>query len=254
MVKVKRTLVIGDKKIPLKNKSLLSLLKNNVREAARVEVLTFAYEVRDDIIDRLLAYKSPLGQNQIKRPLTSNQDNEEIPEPEEQRGFEPDRRKNIPKNHKDFLPKRISREPINTKIPFKYHQPLNVEYLKQKIREEKDPRIIISTGDYIRGIVVRRLEKNIERGVDSFRVTQAKRKHKQSDLWLSKLAQLHEFGSRSYTIRLFGNPNIKVRITIPRRPHWRPAMRDARERKQEIRKRIISRLFKLVEEDLSRGK
>jgi len=205
-------------------------------EATLVQLRILAYYSRDLIIDKLLAQVPPEGELKIFRTPTrpSRADEEELREPPLERLVELDPKlRNAVRRPRVFLPKRSTRPFIRKPLPFK-HTPLTVEYLKKKVREGKDPRILLSTGDYVQGIQVkkRRVPPRQDRVV--YVVGMANRPHRYSGIPLPKLARLHEYGASRYQVPLFGDPDKKVDITIPARPHWRPVMRTIRRVLQDV--------------------
>ncbi len=215
-VEITGTVYIGRRKLPLKKSPLfLGTFKKFFIEATAVQLRIMAYGIKDLLIDKILA-QSPLGGRMIVKRL-SGPTHRELPEPSEQKLSESDPvklRKTIAIPPRDSDPATIER------IPFKV-VPLSEDYQRRKVRKKLDVRTFISTGDYLRGIVVRtRLDPKA--GV-TYVVTMANRVHKATGIRLNQLALLLEYGTGAYTVPLFGNKNHMVTIKMPARPHWRPA-------------------------------
>jgi hypothetical protein len=111
-------------------------------------------------------------------------------------------------------------------MPFKV-KPLTKPWIRNKVRKKLDPRTFLATGDYVRGIGVRK-RTDSKAGV-TYVVTMANRKHKVSGIRLQRLGLILEFGTRQYSVPLFGDKNNMVTIKIPSRPHWRPAYQELKK-------------------------
>lgn len=85
--------------------------------------------------------------------------------------------------------------------------PLNPDYLSDKKNKGLREEMLIATEDYISSIGVQTVRKG--KAHYNFTVGVPARKHKDSDIALDKLAEIHEYGS--------------VAANIPARPHWGPA-------------------------------
>lgn len=248
-VTVTGTIQIGDRVFPVKKTPIPFFLREMVDyhiEATTIQTRVLSYWVKDYIIDKLLAYRPSTGERIVKR-IPAEQDETEAPpeEPKEQQIDEPDPEwfaRHVP------IPKRESDPPKAERIPFPLMPPLSKGYLRSKIKRNLDARILISSGDYLRGIVVRK-RTEIDNSV-SYLVTMANRKHRFSNLSLQRLALIQEFGTSSYTVPLFGDKNNVVRMQLPPRPHWRPAVEQLLELAKDLGPQIRARALRLALSEL----
>ena len=238
-MKITHKVKIGAREFPVKEiRPFSNVVQEEIIKATAVQARLLAYHVRDLIIDKLLAYEPERGVKLLRRRRPRRlKENEDPPEAEWRKATEPDRllRRN---DRLDFLPERITREPLLTRKPFKHHPDLAPRHLDNKIKRQEDARKLIATGDYIRGIVVRR-EKHPKEGV-LYVVTLANRRHKPSNIRLLHLAKIHEFGTREYKVPLFGDKKNLVSLQISARPHWRPAIREVKKKYRELGEEVIA--------------
>jgi len=160
------------KRIP----TLMTLLPRAAVEGTAVQLRVLAEEARELLLDRIFAATpAPPGGNVVDRPSVV-------------------RRADIPRA-------------TRTAFPF---APLSRGHVLHKARTGEDGRILLATGDYMRGIeVFRGVQK---RGGVYYMVRPEQRVHEPSGLQLSRLARLMEMGSAQHR--------------IPARPHWGPTTRD----------------------------
>jgi hypothetical protein len=176
---------VGNRNFTLRSKDLfIPKFVENIVSATQPQMRVLAEETRDLLIDKIMAGNP--------------------------RGYPPKvSRASLPKSRLPGV--RTERKPF----PFDRTAPLTEDYLKRKVKEGKDPRILIATGRYLEHIVLERQETKdgvfwrvyIQKGRTRTRIT------------FNLLARILEFGSASR--------NIKPR------PHWRPTarlMRDAVKR------------------------
>ena len=122
---------------------------------------------------------------------------------------------------KDELVYRIASQSFNWR-------PLKPEYRLYKIKNRLDPRMMISTGEYINSIEVNELDDQI-----GYSVGVPNRLHN-SGLSLRVLARIHEFGT----------------IRIPARPHWRPQISAFIRRSDELGRELCTRIVNNVQGQL----
>lgn len=207
-------------------------------EATVNHLRVLAFKGRDLLVDKLLSYPTPEEKVLFrKEDFRKDSDKKEEP-PEVSTTDEFSRDQN--KKRLELLPSR------KYKIKLEYIKPfpmikLKKYYLKRKVREGLDPRIMLATGDYAAGIVVRKV-KTRKTGV-YYKVATAKRRHRPSGLPLSKLAKIHEFGVANMTLPI-GSTRTNS-FSFPARPHWRPTFRllvkVAKETEPEIHVEAIKR-------------
>lgn len=215
-VEVTHTVKHGRKSYRVKSVGqFMKMVSDSAITGTARELKIAAYGIKDYIIDKLLA-QLPLD-NEI-RVVRPSEVSTVYPEPPIQKAQEPD---HSLVSNRIVLP-RESPEPTVRRLPFNLH-PLSPRTFLIKKKQKLDTRILIATGDYLRGIVVRRRE---EPGKGVFYViTVVNRKHHESNLTLQKIAKIHEYGTGEYTVR-WGNSDVTTKI--PARPHWRPAWEEAK--------------------------
>jgi hypothetical protein len=110
------------------------------------------------------------------------------------------------------------------------HDPLSAPYLAWKKKKGLDERILIATGEYVDSIGTEKVDKAItEKGESSWAITLPDTIHSGSGLPMHVLAHLLEFG----------NPMNN----LPARPHWRPMLKEAKEKAYEIISESIKELI-----------
>lgn len=232
-LKVVSTVNIGNRTFKVKrvNPFILDYTKEYL-EATAIQLRILAYSLKDYIIDKLLAQVPELGRPVLYR---EKKNPKEIPDiPDEQKRIEPD----LIKRRKNYIQPRQTPEPIAERFPF-IHRPLRKKYLKRKIKRKRDPRILLATGDYVNGIVVRK-RKDPNEGT-YYVVTVANRLHKETKVPLSTIAIAHEFGARSVVVKKDGK---EVTVKLPTRPHWRPAMRRLKLELEKLGEAVKARALK----------
>jgi hypothetical protein len=188
-VTITTSVKVGNRQLPVKKvPNLAPILAQKHRgapevmrstvEATAIQLKVLAEETRELIIDRLFAAK-----------------------PQE------------PAKARVRRPKRV-RPTMATapRGPFKKHRALTQKWIERKAEDSLDGRKLLATGDYVRGIEVKK-GAQAAAGVYYY-VRPADRKHAPSGIPLSRLARVHEFGSRKHK--------------IPPRKHWAPAIRDVK--------------------------
>jgi len=236
---------VGRRSFPVKKvDAFIADIAGMYVEATAIQMRIMAYNMRDYIIDKLLAYEPETGKKKIRRyPFKSKAtgDSRIQPAPPEEAPFEEkyeidkDRMKKI-----WFLPARYDKRTPKEKVPFEM-EVLSKKYLDKKVSKGHDARILLATGDYVKGIVVKRKE-HPKYGV-YYSVSMANRKHKTSDLQLKELALVHEFGVEEKTIPLFGNKDVMVKVSTPARPHWRPALRELLKEMKKLGENVSARVL-----------
>ena len=250
MSRVKITLakhiLVGNKKVIVKKvQPFFSLIKDSIVEATAVNLRIIAHVSRDMLIDKIMA--DPIFSDRrivYRRQGNQNRNRQkkdyEIPESKAGKHNEPDplrgqQRKVV------FIPARVGKRNPYSLRPFN-HVPLNKKYLQEKIDDSKDPRRMIATGEYLRGIVVRRgYQKG--KGV-YYQVRMAHRKHKDSGMWLNTLAGVLEFGSKGSKIKM-RDGSYRI-VSIPARPHWRPVIRRLRYIMDDVAQDVNARMLKEI--------
>lgn len=103
--------------------------------------------------------------------------------------------------------------------------PLSERYLAWKIKNKRDPRILISTKEYMQAIEIREEKQEGSKGKSRivYVVGLPDRIHQDSGLPFRKLARIHEFGTKR----------------IPARPLWRPTQE---EFKAKHAKKVLERI------------
>jgi len=219
---------VGQREYILKETPLfLPMYKEMVIRGTAMHLRQAAYGVKDYIIDKILAQMPPVGERKIYRRETREKTVDDLPEPEEQ-SIDETEDYALHKVHE--LPPRDTKEAFEARLPYEFH-PLSKRYFDKKIRT-LDARTLVSTGDYLRGIVVRKRQDRLAGTI--YVITMANRKHKLSDLMLSDLAKIMEFGTSSYRAFFMGDKDRPVQIQIPARPHWRPAFEYLKEVMERI--------------------
>lgn len=219
-IELKGKVVIGRREYPLKDSPLFFKKMGELYiEATTIQLRTLAYAAKDYIIDKILAQPLQDGPQRVFRNPTKPK--ELLPEPKMQRQQELD----LEIVQRAFVvPPRDTAPTTIIRIPFKV-LPLTPNWARAKRKRKLDPRQFIATGDYLRGIVVRRRQHRKSAKGITYVVTLAPRKHRYSNITLSQLALIQEYGTASYTVALFGDEKRQVSIQLPPRPHWRPTYR-----------------------------
>jgi len=222
---------IGKKTIIIKSVDpMITVLSKAMVEGTAVHLKLLAFGARDLLIDKLLVKKPLKGRPVLKRQPDKR--GSKVPdEPPEWK-----KRDIVPKiekimNTKKLLPPRSLGKPKVRRVPFKRIPRLSEMWVDKKIETGLDPRELMSSGEYLRGIVIRKV-KMAEVGV-YYVVTLANREHS-SGIMLGKLAKMLEFGTSAFTIPLFGDPERVVTIKLPPRKHWKPAFKEILKARAEI--------------------
>jgi len=188
-VRITSQVRVGEKLLPVKKvPNLAPILAQKHRgapevmrstvEATAVQLRVLAEESRELIIDRLFAAKPQApAKAVVRRP-----------------------------------PRKRPTMRTAPRAPFKKHRALTQKWIERKAEDGLDGRKLIATGDYVRGIEVKKATQ--AGGGVYYYVRPADRKHRPSGIPLTKLARVHEFGSRKHKIK-------------PRK-HWGPAVNDIR--------------------------
>lgn len=210
-VRVTSHIKVGGKDLPIKKvPNLVPFLAKKHRgapevmrttvEATAVQLRVLAEESRELILDRLFAAKPQApAKEKVRRP-----------------------------------PRKRPSMRTAPRIPFKKHRALTQKWIQRKAEDSMDGRKLIATGDYVRGIEVKKATQ--AGGGVYYYVRPADRKHRPSGIMLTKLARVHEFGSRKHK--------------IPPRKHWGPAVNDIRRslagHAADIRADALRRLLRSV--------
>lgn len=137
------------------------------------------------------------------------------------------------KDSAEWMVRTVQQRIIRQQYP---HKPLNRAYLRRKIREGWDPRILIRSGAYVTsiGIIDTQVEERPggKRGQRvTFTVGVPDEKHPMAKLTYAQLGMIHEFGTN----------------TISARPHWRPVWKEAQDREGKKRmKRVAASLRRFI--------
>lgn len=252
-VEVKSKLRIGGKTITRKGVyPFLSVIADSFVEGTAIQLRIMAYELKDLIIDKLLAYQPKRGTPVLFREPTprTGKDGKPPPVPKTKTtGEEPKTPTEMARSRgrKTIQPYSFS-PPKVRRIPFRM-QKLTEKYLDKKISKDLDPRILLASGDYVNGITVRK-EETRGGGVIYF-VTMANRKHEFSNIDLRLLARIMEFGTGEYQVPLFGDKRHMVTIKLPKRPHWRPAFKKVKEGLSTLGDEITAQATRLALQKLS---
>lgn len=100
-------------------------------------------------------------------------------------------------------------------------KPLSARYLAWKIRNKRDPRMLISTQEYMQAIEIREVKTGIGSVARyTYIVGLPDKIHQDSGLPFRKLARIHEFGTKP----------TKTHAGIPARPLWRPTQAEFKAR------------------------
>lgn len=244
-VTVSKKIKIGSRTFPVKKvKPFSNIVADAVVESTSIQIRAMAYAAKDLIIDRLLAQEPEIGRKIVRREADVRHVNKLYIPPDvplQQEREEDD--KKMDRYGYIEIPKRESPRPSKGRSPLEL-EPLTKDYLEKKVRAGKDPRILISNAEYLRGIVVRK-RKDAVNGV-YYIVTVANRKHPEADITLRKLAAILEYGTREYNVPLFGDENKLVKISIPPRPHWKPAIREIIFTRKKLAENIEARALKKI--------
>lgn len=224
----KGKVIIGRREYPLKDSPLFfKKMGEFYIKATTVQLRTLAYAAKDYMVDKILAQSIQGGPQRVLRNPAKPK--ELLSEPKMQQLQELDLEivKQFVVPPRDTDPEKLIR------VPFRV-LPLSKGWIKTKRAKKFDPRQFIATGDYLRGIVVRRRQNRKGAKGITYVVTMAHRKHRYSNISLQRLALIQEYGTASYTVALFGDENRRVTIQLPPRPHWRPTYRMLKHEFQRI--------------------
>lgn len=189
-IKTTHKVRVGNRNFTLRTQDLfIPRFVEKTVEVTYPQMRVLAEETRDLLIDKIMA-----GNTRGYSPVVS--------------------RASLPKSRLPGV--RTERKPF----PFDRTAPLSPDYLERKVREGKDPRILIATGRYLEHIVVERQET---RDGVKWRVFIQKGKTK-TEITFNMLARILEFGSASR--------NIKPRA------HWRPTARIMGDKMKRVPKDI----------------
>ena len=227
---------VGPRKIKVKQAKFLSTIADSYIEATAVQFRILAHTFKDLVIDKLLAYTPEIGfkvlkrKSGVKKPL----------EPMEETVIEEKTSEDLVLEKNKLLPPYNSPRPTEPRIPFpmEKHSP---DYLHRKVRKGLDPRLLMASGDYLRGIVVRK--KDHPKYKIYYEVRMAKRKHA-TGIELKELAKILEYGVSGRKAFLFGNRNHEVIIKTPPRPHWSPAFREIKQVVERLGTEIRAKALK----------
>jgi len=182
-----RYIQVNGRRVPVKQvKGFMQLVMQGVLEASAEQSRVLAEETRELIIDKLLAAApdAPGTNTTVGKPPRQGAVRTDIPTTERK--------------------------------PYK-QEPLAERTVRNKIQRGEDARKLLATGDYIRGIEVRKF--NLPGLGVMWGVGLADRDHEPSGLPLRVLAEILEKGSAS--------------ARVPARPHWRTAWRNLKRRVRE---------------------
>lgn len=231
---------VGGRRFPIKGiDPFLSEFADTYIEATAVQLRLLAYGYRDLLIDKILAQDPAGGIKRVYRKRVGRVP-PEPPEAAEEQELEPDlyydpqefkRGEVLPPHHLGDVPR-------GPRVPFPFKK-LSKDRIKKKIREGLDGRTLVASGDYLRGIMVKR-QKVPGKGT-IYKVTMANRKHKTTGIPLKRLSRLIEFGTREYTVPLFGDKQNLVTVKIQQRPHWIPAFEELKTELPKVEPEIRAR-------------
>jgi len=250
-IKVSAKIRIGNRYIIVKEvSSLISIMKDATIEGTADQLRIMAFGMRDLMIDKLLAYKPIFGEPVLKLQqddIKIRGKKRYVPEeaPDEQR-LDIKTREELMLEARNLLPQRTLGRPVVKRLPYRRIIELSEKYVKDKVRKKLDPRMLMATGEYIRGIMVKKV-KTKDAGV-FYKVAMARRNHA-SGISLDHLARIIEYGTSSFTIKLFGDENNVHTMQLPPRKHWKPAFKEILETRVELGRDL--RLQKLEEKLLA---
>ena len=116
---------------------------------------------------------------------------------------------------------------------------LSPKYLEWKRKKGLDQRTLIATGDYVAQIQVRKIGRGTgQQTVVGVPTARGKNVH-YSGYTYTKLANLHEFGSKDHV--------------LPARPHWRPAKSWLVRNLPKIRRRMAKRVAREIRSKMGGG-
>lgn len=113
--------------------------------------------------------------------------------------------------------------------------PLTQPYLRKKIREGLDTRILRATGEYAASIAPRWSEEK-----KAFVISAADRPHARTKASLKQIGEWLEYGTR----------NKDGSVRMPPRPHWRPFQAWAETQTGEWREEYVKKVWEEVERAL----
>jgi hypothetical protein len=244
-VEVVGSVTIGGRAMKLRRSPLIFKRMGELFvEATTVQMRVLTHATKDYIIDKLLAGDTFGRKARVERAVAQPKDAPDEAPLQDLKEEEPDIFKNLVK-----IPARTSDPAGVTRIPFTMDK-LSASWQTRKEKKGLDPRLLIASGDYLRGIVVRRKVDPDRKNV-SYMVTLAKRSHRGTNLSLQRLAEIHEFGTSSYTVPFFGDKKHLVQIQIPARPHWRPAYQQMVEQAKKIGSDATARMLRTALQQLA---
>lgn len=203
-VRVIHSVTVGDRTFNIKGvKPFMPALISAEIKATTPQLHVLAHEARDIIYDKILA-GNPKGHPLVFRRMQ--------------------------------LKKRVSKGKIpqdRLPFPFDIRYPLTKEYLERKTREGHDPRALIATGEYLKGIRVARAKQGT---VTAWHVRMKRGIHKPSGMPYHRFARLMEFGS--------------AMNHLPPRSHWRQAWILVKQRFSKLRENIRAQALREALRDI----
>jgi hypothetical protein len=104
--------------------------------------------------------------------------------------------------------------------------PLNPAYLARKIRRGRDPRMLVSSKQYMNNFEAVRVD------AEHWKMGPKHNRHPEAHLTFEQLGMVHEYGAPSRN--------------IPPRPHWGPVFKEFQDRKVETETKMLSSLVSEV--------
>jgi len=191
-VRVIHSVKVGERTYNVKEvKPFLTMLVQSEIEATSPQLHVLAHEARDLLFDKILA-GNPRGHPLVFKRMK--------------------------------LPKRVSKGLVpkgRLPFPFDARYPLDKDYLDRKVGEGNDPRPLIATGAYLRGIKVQRVKQGT---LTAWHVRMKRGIHKPSGMPYNRFARLMEYGSAAHG--------------LPPRSHWRQAWKIVKEKHSKLRETI----------------
>lgn len=149
------------------------------------------------------------------------------------------------KDEGDYLAARIQLNILQQLLPMPELSPRYARWKATRTPDPLDPRKLIATGEYVSSIAARK-----KAGGDIVDVNVPDETHQASGMNMRKLAQIHEYGQKSFKETGKG---------IPPRPHWRPTIRWWKKRRsmhteKEIDRYVSEKVFKKLTTRLGKKK
>ncbi len=225
---------------------LITMLQQAQVEGTATQLKLMAFGARDLMIDKLLAYDPPQGKALLERePDAMRKGKRTVPkEPPHETRYDKKSIEEDTMEEQHLLPARTLDRPRVKRRPFPKMPLLSKKYVVDKVRKKLDPRILMASGEYLRGILVRKVHSP-DTGVH-YIVRMANRNHA-SGIKLNLLARIMEYGTSAFTIKVFGDENKKATITLPPRKHWAPAFKEVMKARKQLGEEVrAEKLEKLL--------